>query len=59
MTSPDDRLDRLERAVLLMAELRDPALAQFPLISSDPRTRRMNEAEQEFQTLAREIASSG
>lgn len=29
MTSPDDRLDRLERAVLLMAELRDPALAQF------------------------------
>lgn len=52
MTSPNDRL---ERAVLLLAELRDPAATQFPLISSDPRARRRNKAEHELQALAREI----
>lgn len=58
MTSPNDRLDRLERAVLLLAELRDPAATQFPLISSDPQARRRNKAEHELQALAREIESS-
>ena len=55
MSSIEERLSRLEEAILAVADLRDPAQLEFPVTSSDPRARKINEAEHRLAELADKI----
>ena len=54
MDTLEQRLDRVEAAILALADLRDPANHQFPLGGGE-RSRVMNNAEQTLARLANEI----
>jgi hypothetical protein len=58
MENVDERIGRLESAVLAIADMQDPAKLQFPVIGKDPRTKRMNAAYVVLDRLAGEIRSA-
>lgn len=51
----EERLARLEDAVLQIAELRDPSRLAGPIIGSDRRARALNAAEQRLAEIASSI----
>lgn len=54
-TSFEDRLTRLEDAILALADARDPAARQFPVVGSGDRSRVLNDAEERLWRVAQEI----
>lgn len=55
MTSIDDRLSRLEDAILQVAAIQDPAMLAFPRQGNDARTLAMNDAERQLAAIAAAI----
>jgi hypothetical protein len=55
MASVDDRLTRLEEAILAVANLRDPAHREYPISGGDERSRVLDEAENALWFIAQEI----
>ena len=55
MTTIEERLTRLEDAVLQIAALQDPAMLAFPRHGNDARTRAMNAAERRLADIATAI----
>ena len=55
MSDHESRLRRIEEAIIAIAELRDPAQRDFPVVGSDPRSRARNAAEHSLARIADEL----
>lgn len=55
MRPSEERLSRLEDAILLLADLRDPAARQLPVVGIGPRPKLVNRAEEALWRIAVEI----
>jgi hypothetical protein len=55
MDTIEERIARLEEAILMLAILRDPAQLEYPILSNDRRAREMNRAEKRLAEIAAQI----